>query len=138
MTFRFAGMSMIAQEDAMIRRMMADIDAVMEVRDPGVYSLGAGGVSAFAPGTGVVVTSVSTGGGTCSQTISCAYPGNGRPPHVTMSSTGGGCGAIGSPRPPEVLRTLPKPPQVVPAQHERLWSVGYPPHPRPRGVPPGT
>jgi hypothetical protein len=137
----FAGASLIAQQDAMMRRMIRDIDSVMAMVTRGprqIIRSATGAMAAFAPRMNVVVTSVSIGGRTCSQTVSYEYSGNGRRPHVAVSRTGDGCGTMRSPSPPEVVRALPEPPHASPAPRARLWTVGYPLRPKPAGVPPRT
>jgi len=57
------------------------IQAAMESIPPG----GPGQVS------GVVVTSTSTGAGTCSEQMSYSYSGNGAPPKVSVSKSGNAC-----------------------------------------------
>jgi hypothetical protein len=87
----------------------------------------------------VVVTSITTPGGTCSQTITYGYPGNGRQPVVNVSSSGDACGTIHSSGPLTVTQPLPEPHTVAPAparpRHERLWTVGYRPHRVSTGAP---
>lgn len=77
------------------------------------------------------MASILTGNGTCSQTISYGYPGNGSQPTVKVSSTGNACGALTSSGPIGVTQVEPTPQPVNPApvvsQHERLWSIGDPP-----------
>jgi hypothetical protein len=135
---------MIAQQEAMINRMFADMDSLLATAmpDPGrmIRSV-MQGVPPAMPGSGVVVTSISTGDGTCSQTITYGYPGIGGQPTVQVSSTGNVCGTLGATGPIGVTQSVPTPQPVVPApvgpRHERLWTVGYPPHPV-TGTPPRT
>jgi hypothetical protein len=131
---------MIAQQDAMMQRMFADMDALLAMTMPGpmIRSV-TQGMPQTLPGSGVVVTSISTGSGTCSQTITYGYPGNGGAPRVQVSSTGNACGMLHAPGPIEVQQAAPPPPAVAPAPtspRQRLWTVGYPPHPVTTGVQP--
>lgn len=126
---------MIAQQEAEMRHMMADMGSLMlsvPMPDPSrmIQSV-MEGLPRVAPGTGVVVTSISTGNGTCSQTITYGYPVNGGQPTVQVSSTGNACGAIHSSGPIQAV-------QPTPAPQQRLWTIGYPPHPIRTGVPPRT
>ncbi len=57
-------------------------------------SFGPGGWTATGPGTGTVITEVSTGSGTCSQTITYSYRVRGGQPIVHVAQTGNACGAI--------------------------------------------
>jgi hypothetical protein len=84
------------------------------------------------------MTSISTGSGTCSQTITYDYPANGGQPLVKVASTGNACGVIHSTGPIQVTQPAPAPQTVSPQQHERLWTIGYPPHPIATGTPPRT
>lgn len=136
---------MIARQEAMMNRMFADMDSLLATAmpDPGrmIRSV-MQGVPYSVPGSGIVVTSISTGSGTCSQTITYSYPGSGGQPTVKVSSTGNACGAITSSGPIGVTQVQPTPQPVIPApvapRRERLWTIGYPPHPETTGTPPRT
>jgi hypothetical protein len=132
-----------AQQDSMLRRMVADMDRLMSMPMPDPQQMIRSvmdGMPSAAPGSSVVVTSVSTGNGTCSQTITYSYPGNGAAPVTRVSQSGNACGTVTSSAPIGVTQTLPAPaaPQKVAPRHDRLWSVGYPPHPVSTGTPPRT
>ena len=62
---------MIAEQDAMVRHMMADMDSLMaSLPDPQQMIRSVmDGMPRAAPGSGVVMTSLSSGNGTCSETI---------------------------------------------------------------------
>ena len=92
------------------------------------------GVPQVASGSGVVVTSISTGNGTCRQTITYRYPGSGGQPRVQVSSTGDACGRLGASGPIGVTQPVPMP-QPRPPRHER-WTIGNPPHLLRTGTPP--
>lgn len=132
---------MIAQQEAMMDRMFADMDSLMmsmPLPDPSQMIRSVmSGMPQVPPGSGVVVTSITTGKGTCSQTITYGDPGNGGEPTVKVSSTGNACDAIRSSGPIGVTQTMPTLAPVQP-RHERLWSIGYPPHPVTTGAPPRT
>lgn len=133
---------MIAEQDAMVRHMMADMDSLMaSLPDPQQMIRSVmDGMPRAAPGSGVVMTSLSSGNGTCSETITYRYPPNGDQPRVHVSRTGNACGALMSTGPVGVTQTAPSlrqtPPEPVARPHERLWTVGYPPHPITTGTPP--
>jgi hypothetical protein len=132
-----------AQQDSMMRRMIADMDQLMSMPMPDPQQMirsVMSGMPQVAPGSSVVVTSVSTGNGTCSQTITYSYPGNGAAPVTKVSQSGNACGALGPSAQIGVTETLPAParPQPVAPRHDRLWSVGYPPHPLNTHTPPRT
>jgi hypothetical protein len=136
---------MLAQQEAMMRRLSAEMDSLLATAMPDSDQMMRSvmpGILQAAPGSGVVVTSVSTGSGTCSQTITYGYPGTGGRPTVHVSSTGNACGSLGSLGPIEVMQPPPAPQPLTPApatpRHERLWTVGYPPHQILTGVPPRT
>lgn len=136
---------MIAQQEAMMNRMMADMDSLMATMpDPQQMIRSVmQGMPQEAPGSGVVVTSISTGSGTCSQTITYGDPGNGGQPTVRISNSGNACGVLQPSGPINVMQPQREPQQVVPVapatpRHERLWTVGYPPHPITTGTPPRT
>ncbi len=136
---------MIAQQEAMMHRMFADMDSLMATAMPDPEQMIRSvmqGMPRVAPGSSVVMTSITTGNGTCSQTVTYGYPGNGGQPTVKVSSSGNACGALGTQGPIGVTQTMPSPRPVIPApvapRHERLWTVGYPPHPLTTGAPPRT
>ncbi len=138
-------MRMIAQQDAMMHRMFADIDSLMTTAMTNPEQMIRSvmqGMPRVALGSGIVVTSISTGQGTCSQTITYRYPGNGGRPMVKVNSAGNACGAIRSSGPIEMTHTMPTPRPVIPApvapRHERVWTIGNPPHPVTTGAPPRT
>jgi hypothetical protein len=131
---------MIAQQEAMMHRMFADMDSLMAMPLPDPDQMIRSvmqGVPQVAPGTEVVVTSISSSNGTCSQTITYGYPGNGGQPQVKVSSTGNACGALRSAGPIGVTQPVPMP-QPRPPRHERVWTIGNPPHLLRTGTPPRT
>ena len=136
---------LIAQQDAMMQRMFADMDSLMAMPFPDPQQMirsVMNGVPQAVPGSGVVMTSVSTGDGTCSETITYGYLPNGGQPQVKVTRSGNACGAISSSGPIGVTESVPGPqpiaPQPVTPSHERLWTIGYPPHPVTAGANPRT
>jgi hypothetical protein len=128
---------LVAQQQAMMQRMMADMDALMATPMPDPEQMIRSvmdGMPQAAPGTGVVLTQISNGAGTCSETIVYGPQGaNGRQ-QVKVTRTGNACGAITSNRPIGVTQTTPAAPQTVPPAtatppQDRLWHVSYPARP---------
>jgi len=129
---------MIAEQDSMIRRMMADMDSLMATPLPDPQQMIRSvmdGMRQPMPGSGIVVTSISTGNGTCSETITYGSPAAGGQPQVKVTRTGNACGAITSSGPIGATQAMPAP--VSPGR-ERLWTIGYPPHRVATGTPPRT
>jgi hypothetical protein len=127
---------MIAQQDAMMQRMMADMDSLMAMPLPDPQQMirsVMNGIPQIGPGSGVVVTSITTGNGTCTQTITYGPQPNGGAPVVKTSSSGNACGALGSSPPVGVTQPLPAAPR-----QDRVWSVEYPARPVTRHTPPRT
>ena len=129
----------IAQQRALMDRMFADMDSLMAMPMPDptqmIRSVMSGMPQAML-GTGVVMTSITTGSGTCSQTITYGYPGNGGQPVVKVSNTGNACDAIKSSGP--ITVTQPVLPAPAAPRHEKLWTVSNPPRPIHIGTPPRT
>ena len=138
----FPVVDMFARQEAMMQQMMADMDTMMARPMPSPAQMIESvmqGMPQVAPGSSVVMTSISTGSGTCSQTITYSYPANGAQPIVKVASTGNACGVIQSTGPIQVTQPVPAPHPVAPQQqHERLWTIGYPPHPIATGTSPRT
>jgi hypothetical protein len=79
-----------------------------------------------------VITEVSTGNGTCSQTITYSYPPNGGRPIVHVSQSGNGCGAVHVNGPVRVQAAQPVAPHwiqptvpVPTSPQPRLWQAVY-------------
>jgi hypothetical protein len=126
-----------AQQDSMLRRMVADMDRLMSMPMPDPQQMIRSVMSGMPPGSGVVTTFFSNGSQTCSQTITYGSAANGGPPVVRVSSSGNGCGVVRPSGPISVARPAPAPQPVTPP-HEKLWTIGYPPHAVPVHVPPRT
>jgi hypothetical protein len=149
---------LIADANAMFRQMDAEMSAVqaqmavlmaMPLPTPQQLvqaSLGPGGWIAAGPGTGTVITEVSTGnGGTCNETITYSYPANGGRPMVHVSDSGDACGTITVNGPGQVQAAQPVAPYsiqpTVPVSpipttpDPRLWQAvyRYPAAPTPQG-----
>jgi len=117
--------SMIAEQDAMMRRMIATMNAMsaMPMPDPErVLAAAMRGVPQPGRGTGVFLTSVSSGRGVCSETITYNYPANGGRPQVHVARRGDGCGAV-TMQGPATPAAAPFAPRAIPS-------------PAPRGAPP--
>ncbi len=130
-----------ARQEAMMQRMMADMDSMMAMPLPNpdqIMQAAMRGMPQVAPGSSVIVTSISIPGGTCSQTITYGAPSQGAQPVVHVVSTGNSCGAIHATGPIDVVQPTPPPQPAVQQPHQRLWTIGYPAHPVATGVPPRT
>jgi hypothetical protein len=127
-----------AQQEAMMRHMMADMDTLLATPMPDpdqmIRSV-MSGMPQVPPGSSLLVTSFSTGNGTCSQTITYDYPANGGQPLVNIRSSGNACGRLNPSAPITVTQPVPSQRPTIPQTHERLWSIGYPPHPIMTDVP---
>lgn len=131
----FPAARMIARQRAMMDRVFADMDQLMAMPmpDPGQMIRSVmQGMPQPMPGAGVVVTSITTGNGTCSQTVTYDYPDHGGQPTVKVSSTGDACGVTRPAAPLQVQQPTPAP--TAPRQ-ERLWHVDYPAQPIAIGKP---
>ncbi len=136
---------MIAQQEAMMRRMVTDMDSLMATALPNPEQMIRSvtqGMPQAPMGSSVVVTSITTPSGTCSQTVTYDYPARGGQPVVNVSSNGDACGAVRSSGPLTITQPVPGPTMVVPGPatpgRQRLWSVGYPPRPIGGSTPPHT
>jgi hypothetical protein len=141
---------LIADANAMFQRMDAEMNAMMAQmnaiaampfqlptpRQLVQAGFGPGQWVNVAPGNGVVFTSISTGSGTCSETITYSYPANSRQPIVHVSQSGNACGAVHVNGPARVQASQPVVPYsirpTVPVRtspQPRLWQAVYH-HPR--------
>ena len=128
-----------------MRRMMADMDSLMATPMPDPQQMIRSvmqGMPQAAPGSGIVMTSMSSGNGVCSETITYGYPANGGKPQVKVTRSGNGCGAATPSAPVGMMQAMPAPQPVMPSpaapNHRRLWTIGDPPHPIATGTPPRT
>jgi hypothetical protein len=143
---------MVAEQDAMMRDMMAETNAAFaQPTWPFTQPIGLmqidrtiraafGGLPTNVPGGGIVVTSFSGGPGVCSERMTYVYPANGAKPQVTVTRSGDACDSLGATAPRSVTQTTPaqRPdaPTVAPSRGPRLWSVSDPPQPiTPNGTP---
>jgi hypothetical protein len=92
--------------------------------------------------SGVVMTAIATGRGSCSETVTYAYPGNGMAPRVTVRKSGNACpaGSLLAPgaepsiilaaraHAPRLLETAAPPDRLIPAAPvPQTELVSYPP-----------
>jgi hypothetical protein len=117
---------LIAEVNAMFRRMDAEMNALQAQKSASMAmplptpqqlvaaSFGPGGWTTTGPGQGIVVTEVSNGAGTCSQTITYSYPARGSQPIVHVAQSGNACGAVHIGRPGTVPAAQPIAPRVEP------------------------
>jgi hypothetical protein len=128
---------LVAQQQAMMQRMMADMDALMATQMPDPEQMIRSvmdGMPQTVPGSGVVLTQISSGTGTCSETIVYGPQGANGQPQVKVTRTGNACGSMtASDGPIGVTQTTPAPQTVPPATvtspQDRLWHVSYPARP---------
>jgi hypothetical protein len=122
---------MFARQDAMVRQMLADMNALMNRPMPEPQEMLRSitqDIPAGIPGAGVVITSITTGAGTCSQTITYGSPTSNGQPRMTVSNSGNACGAIAAPTGQTVIAPDSVPvPSAAPQQ--RVWDVNYPAQP---------
>jgi hypothetical protein len=131
---------LLARQDAMLRQAMQAMERLAAAPMPapgmpGMIEAALGAALGTAPGTAsqVVVTSFSAGNGTCSQTVTYAYPGNGAAPWIAVRSTGDACGTMAAPTQPVPAAAPAAPEQPAPRvapDGSRLIQVDYP-HPAP-------
>jgi hypothetical protein len=139
--------SLIAQQQAMMQRMIADMNAMFAAPMPGPRQLIQAAMrgtppmwaGTAGPGSGVILTSVGSGNGVCSETITYGYPANGGKPQVHVTRSGNACGgAFAATGPghavqsPAVQHAVPVTPAGAPP---RLWTAGDPPRPIQPGDP---
>ncbi len=135
---------LIADTNAMFRRIDAEMNAMQAQMEtlaafpfqfPSAGQLVPAGFAATpwtgaAPGNGVVFTSVSTGSGTCSETITYSTPSRGGRPIVHVSQHGNACGTISVNGPARVQAAQPVTPRATTptgpaAARPRLWQAMY-------------
>jgi hypothetical protein len=110
--------------------MIADMNAMFAMPMPDPQRVFAAAMRAMpqpGPGTGVFLTSVSSGRGVCSETITYNYPANGGRPQVHVARSGSGCGAM-SMQGPATPATAPIPPRAIPNRAPpgappRVWTA---------------
>ncbi|HLY88253.1 MAG TPA: hypothetical protein VKQ27_04650 [Acetobacteraceae bacterium] len=137
----FPVVDMLARQEAMMQRIMADMDTMMAIPLPNpdqIMQAAMQGMPQLAPGSSVVVTSISIPGGTCSQTITYGATSQGVQPVVKVVSSGNACGAIQANGPISVVQSTPIPQPAAQQPQQRLWTIGYPQHPITTGVRPRT
>jgi hypothetical protein len=107
----------LARLAAAAERMAAAPDRALETALTQGARLGAG------PASGVVMTAITTGRGSCSESVTYSYPGNGVAPRVTVRKAGNACPA-GS---PFALGTEPSAIPAARPQLPRLLEASAPP-----------
>jgi hypothetical protein len=135
---------MIAQQNAMVQRMIADMNAMFAMPMPDPQELieaAMRGMSPAGPAIGVFVTSVSSGSGVCSETVTYGSPASGGMPEVHVTRSGNGCGTVTMPAPASPVAT-PVAPHAIPgmaptSSPPRLWTASDTARPIGR-VHPGT
>ena len=127
---------LVAQQQAMMQRMMADMDALMATPMPDPEQMIRSvmdGMPQALPGSGVVLTQVSSVAGVCSETIVYGLQGANGQPQVKVTRTGNACGPIAPNGPIGVAQTTPAPETVPPATgtspQDRLWRISDPARP---------
>jgi hypothetical protein len=127
---------LVAQQQAMMQQMMAEMDALMATPMPDPEQMIRSvmdGNPRTVPGAGVVLTQLSSGTGTCSETIVYGPQGPNGQPQVKVTRTGNACGPISPNGPIGVTQTTPAPQTVPPATgtspQDRLWRISDPARP---------
>jgi len=127
---------MVAQQQAMMQQMMADTDAQMATPMPDPEQMIRSVMDDMpqtVPGSGAVLTQVSSGAGMCIETIVFGPHGADGQPQVKVTRAGNACGPITSNEPIGVTQTAPAlrtaPPATVTSLQDRLWHVSYPARP---------
>jgi len=117
---------MIASANVMFREMAAEMNAMhaqmaafMAAPLPSPSQLvqagfGPGLPIAISPGSGTVISIMSSGNGTCSETISYNYPANGGRPIIHVAQRGNACGGIHVNGPATVNAAQPIQRNIVP------------------------
>lgn len=129
-------MQLIAQQQAVMQHMIADMNAMFPpMPDPTAMLRGA-----FGPGMSVNIAAMPLAGGhgVCSQSISIVDHGDGSAPIVKTAQSGDACGAMGIGKPQGVDEVRPAEPAAQPPHGPKLLEIGYPPHPVTTATPPRT
>lgn len=136
---RVAAERMMTAANAMFREMAVEMNAMqrqmatfMAIPMPSPQQIiqsaqGPGGWVSVAPGTGMVITSVSNGRNSCSETITYSFARSGSRPIVRVSHSGNACGTVQfngvGPVQVEVPRAAPR---FIPTPRNRqLIEAGY-------------
>lgn len=130
---------LIAEQDAMMRDMMAQMDAAfappMVPAMDRVIQAALHGTTLSDHGVATVFTSMTNSPGVCSERVVYTYPATGGKPQVTVTRSGDGCGPIGGTGTQTISQPAPMAPSVRPAQGPGLWTVSDPPRPIETGTP---
>ena len=111
-------MRLIAQQDAAMQHMIADLNAMFAPIPNPAQLFGA----AFGPGP---MLTLARGPGVCSESVSIVQRGNSAP--VVTRTASGTCGTAPAGR-PESVRQLPPAPTRAP-HGPKVLEISYPPHP---------
>ncbi len=126
---------MIAEQQAMMQRMVADMNAMFPpMPDPAATLRAAMGTGAP---LNVAIMPLAGGHGVCSQSISIVNRGDGSAPIVHVAQSGDACGALGVSKPQGVNVVPPPAEPAIPPHGPKVLEIGYPPHPV-SGTPPRT
>ena len=129
-----AVMRLIAQQQAMMQQMVADMDSPFPPLPDPSQMIRAAMEAAGDPG--VAFTSIGGGHGVCGESVSYTFNGTGTQPVVHVARYGDACGTSA----PSSTRTVTLPQQSVPAPARRphVLEIGYPPHSVPVSSAPRT
>jgi len=126
---------MVADQQAAVERLLA---SAQTLADAPVWLVGPRAaieavLPQLGPGqiSGVVVTSVTSGAGSCNRTMYYSSPGNGTEPKVMVKTSGDACGAsrfFGAPRAPQAPTGVVPAPQIKPGA-PRLIETSIPADP---------
>lgn len=132
-------LGLVAEQDAMMRDMMAQMNAVfaqpMFPSMDRMIQAALRGTPLRGQGAATVFTSVANAPGVCSERVTYIDLANGSGPQVTMARSGNGCGSLSVKRPLSVSRPGTPAPIATPAHAPLLWSVSDPPRPIEVGSP---
>lgn len=132
---------MIARQEAIMDHMLADMDSLIATPLPDprqIIEAAMNGIPQAAAGSDVIMTSLTSGltsgNGSCSETITFGYPAIGGKPQMKVTRSGNACGAVTTSGPATVVQTPAAAPRNIPAagpgtHGPQLWTIGYPPHP---------
>lgn len=126
--------SLIAQQQAMMDRMVADMNAMFSMPMPSPQQMLQAAMHGMpmAPGNGLVLTSSGNGVGVCSETITYGFPANGGKPQVHVTRSGNACGPAAATGPADVVESPIAPHPVAPVTRPlptRMWTASEPAHP---------
>jgi hypothetical protein len=128
---------LIAEQEAMMQRMMADMNALFPpMPDPSQLiqaALGSSGLPGFAPGFMTPSPAGGQGMAVCGESVTYTFNGNGSKPVVHVSRYGNACGGPAGGGSQNV--TMPPQAVPIPAHQPKVLEVSYPARPM---LPPHT